>query len=96
MQLEAIAFHAIAGYWGEETNPRLTTTSCQVVVESARVSPQPPLLQTEQAQFPQPLLRRLVLQTSHQPCCPSLDMLQPINVSTGARSLPCSRWPPHC
>jgi len=60
-QLEAIASHPVAGYWGEETNPRLITTSFLAVVESDKVPPQPPLLQTEQSQFPQLLLSRLVL-----------------------------------
>jgi len=80
MQLEAIASHPIAGYLGEETNPHLTTPSFQGVVESNKVPRQPPLLQTEQPQLPQPLLIRLVLQTPHQPRCPSLDTLQPLNV----------------
>jgi len=61
MQLEAIASRPITGYLGEETNPRLTITSFQVAVESEKVPPQPPLLQTEQPQLPQPLLIRLVL-----------------------------------
>jgi len=55
MQLEAIASCPITGY------AHLTTTSCQVVVESNKVSPQPPLLQTKQPQFLQLLLIRLVL-----------------------------------
>jgi len=80
MQLEAIASCPVASYLGEETNTRLTTTSFQVVVESDKVSPQSPLLQTKQPQLPQPLLLRLVLQTRHQPCCPSLDTLQQLNV----------------
>ncbi|KAK4824878.1 hypothetical protein QYF61_021085 [Mycteria americana] len=51
----------------------------------------------KQPQFPQPLLTRLVLQTLHQLCCPSLDTLQHLNVSlvvrgpklnTGFESLP--------
>jgi len=46
-QLEAIASPPIASYLGEETNTCLTTTSFQVVTESDRVSPQPPLLQAE-------------------------------------------------
>ena len=61
MQLEAIASCPIASYLGEETNTCLTTTSCQAVVESNKVPPQPPLLQTKQPQLPQPLLIRLVL-----------------------------------
>jgi len=84
-QLEAICSHSIAGYLGEETNAHLTTTSFQVVVESDKVPPQPPLLQSEQPQLPQPLLIRLVLQIPHQPRCPSLDTLQPLNVLLGVR-----------
>jgi len=53
MQLEAISSHPIASYLGEETNTRLTTISFQVAVESDKVSPQPPLLQTKVSQFPQ-------------------------------------------
>jgi len=47
LQPEAIASRPIAGSLGEETNPRLTTPSFQVVVESNKVSPQPSLLQTK-------------------------------------------------
>jgi len=80
MQLEAIASSPIAGYLREETNTCLTTTSFQVFVETNKVLPQPPLLQTKQPQFPQLFLLRLVLQTPHQPHCPSLDTLQHLNV----------------
>jgi len=80
MQLEAIASHPIPSYLGEETKTHLTTTSFQVGVESNKVSPQPPLLETKQLRFPQPLLIRLVLQTPHQPHCPSLVMVQHLNV----------------
>ena len=52
-QLEAIASHPIASYLGKETNTHISTTSFQAVVES--------FLQTEQPQFPQTLLVRLVL-----------------------------------
>jgi len=34
----------------------------------------------QQPQFPQPLLLRLVLQTLHQPRCPSLGTRQHVNV----------------
>ncbi|KAK4820667.1 hypothetical protein QYF61_003075 [Mycteria americana] len=102
MQLEPISSRPITSYLGEETDPHLSTTSFQVVIESNKVSPQPPFLQAKQPQFPQPLLIRLVLQTLHQLRCPSLDTLQHLNVllqctegpktepvlSTGARSLP--------
>ncbi|KFO96584.1 Wiskott-Aldrich syndrome protein family member 1 [Calypte anna] len=41
---------------GKETNPHLATPSFQGVVESDEVSPEPPLLQAEHPQLPQPLL----------------------------------------
>ena len=51
VQLEAVSSHPIASYLIEETDPHLATPSFQVVVESDKVSPQPPLLQAEQPQF---------------------------------------------
>ncbi|KAK4830680.1 hypothetical protein QYF61_012849 [Mycteria americana] len=81
VQLEVISSCSIACYLGEETDTHLSTTSFQVVVESGKVSPQPPFLQAKQPQFPQLLLIRLVLQTLHQLRCPSLDLLQHLNVS---------------
>ncbi|KAK4827408.1 hypothetical protein QYF61_017838, partial [Mycteria americana] len=80
-QLEAISSRPITCYLGEETDPHLSTASFQVVVESDKVSPQPPFLQAKQPQFPQPLLIRLVLQSLHQLRCPSLDSLQHLHVS---------------
>ena len=65
VQLEAILSSPIAGYMGEEANPQLTTTSLQVVVESNKVSPEPPLLQTKQSQLLQLLLIKPVLQIHH-------------------------------
>ncbi|KAK4820013.1 hypothetical protein QYF61_017392 [Mycteria americana] len=81
VQLEAISSPPITCYLGEETDPHLSTASFQVVVESDNVSPEPPFLQAKQPQLPQPLLIRLLLQTLHQLRCPSLDMLQHLNVS---------------
>jgi len=69
----------IAGSWGAEPNPPSLHPPVGAV-ESEKVSPQPPLLQTEQPQLPQPLLMGLVLQAPPQPRCPSLDTLQPLNV----------------
>ncbi|KAK4830366.1 hypothetical protein QYF61_010143 [Mycteria americana] len=63
-QLEAISSCPITCYLGEETNPHLSTTS----------------FQAKQALLPQPLLIRLLLQTLHQLRCPSLDVLQHLNV----------------
>ncbi|KAK4828228.1 hypothetical protein QYF61_024723 [Mycteria americana] len=85
VQREAISSCPMACYLGEETNPHLATTSFQVVVESEKVSPQPPFLRAKQPQFPQPLLIRLLLQTLHQLHCPSLDTLQHLNVSLVVR-----------
>ena len=66
MQLEAIPPSPITSYVGEEANSHLTTASLQVVVESNKVSPEPPLLLTRYSQFTQSLLIRPVLQTPHQ------------------------------
>ena len=50
---------------GEEADSQLTTASLQVVVESDKVFPESPLLQSKQSQVPQPLLTGLVLYTLH-------------------------------
>ncbi|KAK4822070.1 hypothetical protein QYF61_009331, partial [Mycteria americana] len=63
-QLEAISSCPITCYLGEETDPHLSTTS----------------FQAKQSQLPQPLLRRLLLQTLHQLRCPSLYALQYLNI----------------
>ena len=67
-------------YLGEVAEPHLTRTSFQGVVERDKASPEPSLLQTKQSQFPQLLLVRLVLQTTNQLCCLSLNMLQGLGV----------------
>jgi len=66
--------------WDKRPTLHLFTTSCQVFAANGKGSPEPPLLQTEQAQFPKQLLIRLVLQTPHQLHCCSLDMLQGLSV----------------
>jgi len=50
---------------GTKANPHLATTSLQAVVESNKVSPETPLPQTRQSQFPQLLPIRHELQTLH-------------------------------
>ena len=65
MQLEDTLSHPIASYMGEEADPHLTTTSFQVAVESNKITPELPLLQTEQSQLLHLLLAGLVLQTPH-------------------------------
>ena len=87
VQLEAIPSSPITSHPRQEADPQLTTTSLQVVIESNKVSPEPPLLQTEQSQLLQPLFIRPVLQTPHQLCCPPLDMLQGLNVFLTVRGL---------
>ncbi|KAK4812905.1 LOW QUALITY PROTEIN: hypothetical protein QYF61_027299 [Mycteria americana] len=82
-QLEAISSCPMACYLGEETDT--TWLQPPEVVESDEVSPQPPSLQAKQPQLPQPLPISLVLQTLPQLHCPSLDTLQPLNVSLGVR-----------
>ena len=74
-QLEAILFSPVASYIREDADPHLATASLQVVVESNNISPEPPLLQSEQSQLPQLLCVRLVLQTPRQLRCPSLNAL---------------------
>ncbi|KAK4816402.1 hypothetical protein QYF61_016719 [Mycteria americana] len=100
MQLEDISSRPITCNLGEETDTDLTTTSFQVVVESDKVSPVPPFLQAKQPQLPQLLLIRLLLQTLHQLCCPSLDMLQHLNVCLVVRGPKLSTvfevWPHQC
>ncbi|KAK4817223.1 LOW QUALITY PROTEIN: hypothetical protein QYF61_004134 [Mycteria americana] len=82
-QLEAISSRPITCYLGEETDP---TSPQPPFRQFDEVSPQPSFLQAEQSQLPQPLLIRLLLQTLPQLRCPSLDTLQPLNVSLGVRS----------
>ena len=62
VQLEASTSSPIASYAGEGANTHLTTTPFWAVEESNKVTTEPPLLQTKQLPFLQPLLVRLVLQ----------------------------------
>ncbi|RMB93551.1 hypothetical protein DUI87_30249 [Hirundo rustica rustica] len=64
----------------EETDPHLSTTSLQEVVESDKVTSEPPLLQAKQPQLLQTFLIGLVLQAPHQPRYPPLDTLKHLNV----------------
>ena len=63
-QLKASTSCPVSSYLGKEANSHLTT-SFYAIVESDKVSPECPLLQTKQPQFPQTLLTRLVLHTPH-------------------------------
>jgi len=74
VQLEAVSSCPTACYMGEGTYTHLTTTSFQLVVESNKISSQPPLFHTKQPEFPQLLLIRHVLKTLHQLLCQALIM----------------------
>lgn len=66
MRFEAISSPSVTCYPGEETEPHPTTTSFQVVVETAKVPLEAPFLQAKQPQPSQWLLTGTVLQTLHQ------------------------------
>ena len=73
-QLEAIPSSPITSHMREEADPQLTTTSLHVVIESNKVFPEPPLLQTEQSQLLQPLLTCVLVSRKlfegNTPCLP--------------------------
>ncbi|KAJ7423221.1 hypothetical protein BTVI_10719 [Pitangus sulphuratus] len=100
VQLEAISSHPVTCYLGEETDTHLSVTSFQVVVESDKVTPEPPFPQVKQPQFPQLFLISLVFQTIDHLCCPSLDTLQHLNVSLVVRGPKLKTelkvWPHQC
>ena len=50
-QLEAISPRPVTCHQQEETNPALAVSTFQILEESSKVSPQPPLPQTKQPQF---------------------------------------------
>lgn len=62
-QLEVIPCSPVTSHKGEAANTQFITTSYQVVVDSDKVSPEPPHLQTKQSQFTQPFIIQPVLQT---------------------------------
>ncbi|KAJ7424851.1 hypothetical protein WISP_26322 [Willisornis vidua] len=53
-ELKPLPCCSTVGCLREESNPHLATTSCQGVVESEEVCPEPPLLQAKHPQVPQP------------------------------------------
>ncbi|XP_051625283.1 uncharacterized protein LOC127461479 [Manacus candei] len=78
--------------WEKRPIPPPAPPSCQGVAESEEVSPEPPLLQAEPPQLPQPLLTALVLQSLPQPRCSPLDLLQPLHVLPELRA---QNWTQH-
>lgn len=80
MQPEAIFSCPIDYDLRGETDTQLSSTSFQRVVEHEKVSPQAPLLQANEPQFPELFLTGPVIQTLLQLCCPSLDQFQYVSV----------------
>ena len=71
---------------GEEADPYLATNSFQEAVERNKFSPEPPLSQTEQPQFPQPL-------TPHKVCAlvPSPASLPSCGRAQGSWCISCEK-----
>lgn len=63
VQFEAIFSWRIPLYLAEEPNSHLATPSCQWVLESDKITSEPPFLQAKYAELSQLTLIRLVLQT---------------------------------
>lgn len=53
VQLKTVSSHLTTCYEGKQTDTHLATTPFQAVVETDKVSPEPPFLQIKQPQFPQ-------------------------------------------
>ncbi|KAJ7396418.1 hypothetical protein BTVI_145388 [Pitangus sulphuratus] len=65
---------------GQQTAGGVASRLQEVVVDSNRISFEPPFLQAKQPQLLQLFLIGLTPQTLHQLCCPSVDMFQHLNV----------------
>jgi len=79
--LKIITICPLTNHLGEEAESHLSTTSFLVVVENDMVLPVPTPFQTKQSQFLWLLLIRLVLQSIHLLCSPSLNMIQALSAS---------------
>ncbi|RMC14817.1 hypothetical protein DUI87_06993 [Hirundo rustica rustica] len=77
---ETVSSHSVSYCLVKETNPQLSTTTLQEIVESDKVTSESPFLQAKHPQLPQSSFIWLVLQAPHQPRCPPLDMLKHLNV----------------
>ena len=65
VQLKAITSHPITVVWQKRLTLTLLQSPFRQLQRVVRSPPEPPLLQTEQSQFCQPVLIRLALQTLH-------------------------------
>ncbi|KAK4832461.1 hypothetical protein QYF61_023508 [Mycteria americana] len=92
VQREAISSHPIPCYLGEEIDPHLSTTSFQVVVESNKVSPEPPFLQAKQPQWNAgecwPVLLFMALSTLPSLLPSAVDLICIIEVYAHSRDHP--------
>jgi len=79
-QPEAISPCPVAYHQWEQTSPALSVDTFQILEESNKISPHSSSPQTKQPEFLQSLLIGHTLQALHKPCCPSLDLLQYLNV----------------
>ncbi|RMC09604.1 hypothetical protein DUI87_13390 [Hirundo rustica rustica] len=97
---ETVSSRSVSCCLEKETNPQLSTTTLQEVVESDKVTSESPFLQAKQPQFPQSFFIRLVLQALHQPRCPPLDTLKHLNVLPKLRGTEVDTilkvWPHQC
>ncbi|KAK4807107.1 hypothetical protein QYF61_018448 [Mycteria americana] len=74
-QLHSISSCPIAGHQREEISTSPSPAPHEEVVDCNEVTPQPSLLQAEEAKCPQPLLISLALETFHHLGRPPLDTL---------------------
>jgi len=76
LQFVPIAPCPVAGHYWKEPGPILLALTLQIFLGISKVPSQPPLLQAEQGQLPQPLLVGEMLQSPHHPHSPPLDSVQ--------------------
>jgi len=76
LQFVPIAPCPVTGHHWKESGPILLTPTLQLFIGISKVPSQPSLLQTEQAQLPQPFLIGEMLQSPHHPRSPLLDSIQ--------------------
>ncbi|RMC18216.1 hypothetical protein DUI87_05097 [Hirundo rustica rustica] len=99
-QLETASSCSVSCSLVEETNPQLTASIFQGIVESDKVTSESPFLQAKQPQLPQSFLTGFVFQAPHQPCCPPLDALKHLNILPKLRGPEMDTalkvWPDQC
>lgn len=84
--------HPITGYQGEEFSTSRSTSSPRQTLGSQEITPQPPFLQTRQAQGPQGLLTGPSFQPHHQLCYLPLDAWRTFTFFLNCGAQNCSRY----